>query len=93
MPDKTPEIVQPHKPAITVTYDPKTQVAQLEFDPEQVKTYEFLLGLLEIAMLNAKDMRTMAQMQNMQQAQAQMQARQMEAQQVQRVLHSKNHRL
>lgn len=39
---------------LTVTFDPERQVAHLEFDPLAFRTWDFVLGVLEMARVEAE---------------------------------------
>ena len=59
-----------HKPApaVTLLYNPVTQTVELEFKPEEFRTWDFVLAVLRMGIDQAKSHRQLAQMQNMQRA-------------------------
>lgn len=59
------------KPAVTVHYDPESQVVSLKVDPEQVKNWSFAAAILEMAKGSAEQAVKMAQFEAMKQAQVQ----------------------
>lgn len=60
-------------PKIEVGFDPERQIVGLKFDSRQFKTWDYVIGVLTMAVEQARKMDRMAQMQAMQQ-QAQLQA-------------------
>jgi len=65
---------------IVIQYNPATQAVALKFDPAQFKTFEFILGILEMAKLWTQHMKIGAiQVVAQQQAQQMMMAAQQEA--------------
>lgn len=72
MSDEVPNGTAPY--ALTVLYNPDTQSVEVQFEAAQFRTWEFILGVLEMAKLTATAKRQMSQMVAMQQqaAEAQM---------------------
>lgn len=65
---------QEEKPTLKIVFDPATQSVAMEFDTKEVKTWEFILGLLEMARNYAEFRLAVKRAENMQQqAQQQMQ--------------------
>lgn len=56
-------------PALAIGWNEQEQRVQLTFDPAHFKTWEFILGILEMAKNEATARRQLVLMQNMQQAQ------------------------
>ncbi len=52
---------------ITITHNPVTKETRCNFDPKQFPTFEFALGILEMAKLSLGDARELARIQDMQQ--------------------------
>lgn len=63
----------PVKPAILIYWDPENQAVQVAVDPEQVKNWDFALGLIEMAKGAALMQQKMIQLQEMNRRQAERQ--------------------
>lgn len=56
---------------MTITFDPQTHATGLRFDPQKIRNWDFVLGLLEMGKLHALDKKREAYMAFMQQQQLQ----------------------
>ncbi len=59
----------PHTQAIVIRYDHKTQAVSVTWDNQEYRTFEMLLGVMEMGRLQLETMRNVALSQNMQRAQ------------------------
>lgn len=75
-----PEIAVVKENEITIKFHPDKQVCVIEFKPTEFKTWDFVLGVLEMAKLAAIQKRDQSMMAAMMQQQAQAQAAQRQAQ-------------
>lgn len=58
----------PDAKTIVIKYDYKTQAVHVTWDNQEYKTFEFLLGVMEMARLQVETIRNMAMSQKMQMA-------------------------
>lgn len=70
---KEPEPAPEAKYSLVIDWDPAKQDVTLQWDRTQLRTYEFILGLLEMAKRKVEDVRSLQRVRQMQQGMAEAQ--------------------
>lgn len=81
--------VVPEFADFTIRFNPTLQAIDLKYDPKEFKTWDFVLGILQMAVVKITQVRNMQIVQQLQQQQMQAMAEAQEAERVKSVLRRK----